>query len=102
MKQKRQLIESLKEKESSQQQLVEECQGKMVREEGEKGGEGRGEKMWRWRGLGENGEERGSIGSWGVGDVAVLHSVLVLYSVTAHSSCLSGGTAGRDTQSVLF
>ena len=40
MKQKRQLIESLKEKESSQQQLVEECQGKMVREEVERGGEG--------------------------------------------------------------
>ena len=40
VKQKRQLIESLKEKESSQQQLVEECQGKMVREEGERGGEG--------------------------------------------------------------
>ena len=31
VKQKRQLIESLKEKESSQQQLLEECQGKMVR-----------------------------------------------------------------------
>ena len=33
MRQKRQLIESLKEKESSQQRLMEECQGKMVRGE---------------------------------------------------------------------
>ena len=31
MRQKRQLIESLKEKESSQQRLMEECRGKMVR-----------------------------------------------------------------------
>ena len=31
MKQKRQLIESLKEKDSSQQRLMEECRGKMVR-----------------------------------------------------------------------
>ena len=41
VKQKRQLIESLKEKESSQQQLMEECRGKMVRGGGREKGEGR-------------------------------------------------------------
>ena len=69
MKQKRQLIESLKEKESSQQQLMEECRGKMVRGGGG-GREGRRQIM-------REDCSRVTIGRWGIGNVLQLLSLNV-------------------------